>query len=97
MTGVSASKFEPATNMTRAMIVTMLYRLAGEPAVEGEVSGTFTDCADGQWYSDAVLWASETGVVTGRTASTFDPNGTLTRQELEDILGNNALRLLGAA
>ena len=76
MTGVSATTFAPNTNMTRAMIVTMLYRLAGEPAVEGNVSETFTDCKDGSYYANAVLWASETGVVTGRNATTFDPNGT---------------------
>ena len=86
MTGVSATTFAPNTNMTRAMIVTMLYRLAGEPAVEGNVSETFTDCKDGSYYANAVLWASETGVVTGRNATTFDPNGTLTRQELAAIL-----------
>ena len=86
MTGVSATTFAPNTNMTRAMIVTMLYRLAGEPAVEGNVSDVFADCTDGSWYANAVLWASETGVVTGRNATTFDPNGTLTRQELAAIL-----------
>ena len=86
MDGVSDTTFEPYSNMTRAMLVTMLYRLEGSPEVEGKVSEVFTDCADGQWYSDAVLWASKNSVVEGRTETTFDPNAKLTRQEMATIL-----------
>ena len=91
MSGVSATEFAPDTDMSRAMLVTMLYRLEGEPAVEGEVSATFTDCADGQWYSDAVLWASSNKVVNGRSETTFDPNATMTRQEMATILYNYSI------
>ena len=86
MQGVSETTFEPYSDMTRAMLVTMLYRLEGSPEVEGKVTDVFTDCADGQWYSDAVLWANKNGVVEGRTDTTFDPNAKLTRQEMATIL-----------
>ena len=86
MNGTSATTFEPYAKISRAMLVTMLYRLDGAEEVEGEVSAVFTDCADGQWYSDAVLWASENGIVTGRTDTTFDPNANMSRQEMAAVL-----------
>lgn len=81
--GVSATKFDPAGNTTRAMLVTVLWRYAGQPA---EGSNIFTDVAAGKWYEDAIAWANSTGVVNGVGGSKFDPNGCITRQQLATIL-----------
>ena len=86
MSGTSATTFEPFAKLNRAMLVTMLYRLEGSPAVEGDVSEVFSDCADGQWYSDAVLWASQNEIVTGRSDTVFDPFANLNRQEMAAVL-----------
>ena len=86
MNGVTKTVFEPKTNMTRSMLVTMLYRLAGSPAVTGSVSSIFTDCVDGQWYSSAVLWAYQNKIVEGITATTFSPDNSLTREEMAAII-----------
>jgi 5'-nucleotidase/UDP-sugar diphosphatase len=86
MNGVTKTVFEPNTAMTRSMLVTMLYRLAGSPAVTGGVSSVFTDCADGQWYSIAVLWAYQNKIVEGITSKTFSPNDTLTREQMAAIV-----------
>ena len=91
MDGVGGGKFAPATEMTRAMLVTMLYRLEESPAVTGKVSDVFTDCTDGVWYADAVLWASQNGIVNGLTPTTFGPTATLTRQQMATILYNYAV------
>ena len=76
--------FSPNASMNRAMMVTVLYRLAGSPAVTGDMP--FTDVAAGAWYADAVLWASQQGVVTGITADTFQPTANVTREQLSVIL-----------
>ncbi len=86
MKGITATTFEPNSAMSRAMLVTMLYRHAGSPAVTGNVSGMFTDCADGQWYSTAVLWAAQNKIVDGITSKTFEPNISLTRQQMATML-----------
>lgn len=86
MTGVTDHSFEPDTDMNRGMLVTMLYRLAGSPEVGTEVSEIFTDCLDGIWYSDAVVWAYENGIVDGMGNGTFAPYATLTRQQMAKIL-----------
>lgn len=86
MNGVTKTVFEPKTNMTRSMLVTMLYRLAGSPAVTGSVSSIFTDCVDSQWYSSAVLWAYQNKIVEGITATTFSPDNTLTREQMAAIV-----------
>lgn len=86
MNGTSASAFEPNSAMSRAMLVTMLYREAGSPAVSSSVSGIFADCADGQWYSNAVLWASQNKIAAGITSKTFEPNSPLTRQQMAAML-----------
>ncbi|HIT30065.1 MAG TPA: S-layer homology domain-containing protein, partial [Candidatus Scatomorpha stercoravium] len=78
--------FAPYVNMNRAMLVTMLYRLDGEQEVEGKVSEVFTDCADGEYYSDAVLWASQNEIVKGRSETTYDPFANMTRQEMATVL-----------
>lgn len=88
MNGVTANTFEPLTAMNRAMLVTMLYRLEGSPAVEGNVSETFTDCKDTAYYANAVLWAFQNEIVTGRGETTFAPLSNLTRQEMAVILYN---------
>ncbi len=86
MNGVTNTTFEPNTNMSRAMLVTMLYRLAGSPEVEGEVSEIFSDCVDGAWYADAVIWAQDNKIVDGMGDGTFAPNTPLTRQQMAKIL-----------
>ncbi len=80
--------FEPATSCTRAMIVSMLYRLSGEPAVTFE--GRFSDVPAGQWYSKAVIWAYKSGVVKGYDNGNFGPNDLVTREQLAVILKSYA-------
>ena len=77
--------FGPGAKMTRAMLVTVLYRAAGEPTVTG-ITNKFTDNKQGQYYYNAVRWASNMGIVNGATATTFDPNGNVTREQIAAIL-----------
>ena len=77
--------FGPGAKMTRAMLVTVLYRAAGEPTVTG-ITNKFTDNKQGKYYYNAVLWASNKGIVNGATATTFDPNGNVTREQIAAIL-----------
>ena len=84
MDGVGDGQFAPNATTNRAMVVTILYRLAGEPAVSGDAA--FTDVADGLWYTDAVLWAAQKGIVNGISATEFAPAGDLTREQLATIL-----------
>ena len=84
MNGTSASTFSPLMTTDRAMIVTILYRLEGEPAVTG--TSAFSDVADGQWYTDAVIWAADNGIVTGYDTGAFGPGDTITREQLAAIL-----------
>ena len=76
--------FMPQENMTRAVLVAALYRLAGSPEQTSE--NPFTDVADDAWYADAVIWAAEQGIVTGTSATTFQPDGSVTREQLAAIL-----------
>ncbi len=87
-TGTGAASFGPDTAMTRAMLVTVLYRLDGEPAVSG--TNGFTDVASGQWYTNAVIWASENGIVSGYGGSLFGTNDFVTREQMAAILYNYA-------
>ena len=84
MDGVGDSLFAPNSQTTRAQLVTILYRLAGEP----EVSGTsgFTDVEADTWYTDAVVWAAENGIVNGTTDTTFAPGEDITREQLVTVL-----------
>lgn len=82
--GKSAAAFAPNDNMTRADLVTALYRLAGSPAVTQE--NVFTDVPDGAAYKNAVLWAYSKGIVSGKSAAEFDPTGDVKRQEIAKIL-----------
>ena len=83
MKGVSSSKFEPEGTMTRAMLVTVLWRYAGEPKPKKQ--SRFTDL-DADWYRDAVNWAFEDSVVMGTSATKFSPNDPLTREQIATIL-----------
>ena len=82
--GVSAARFDPDGKMTRAMFVTVLYRLAGSPAVEG-TSG-FADVAADAWYADAVTFAKQNGLVAGVSATKFAPDDNITREQMATLL-----------
>ena len=84
MSGTSATTFAPDSTMTRAMLATTLYRAEGSPAVSG--SDSFTDTADGAWYADAVLWASQRGVISGYGNNLFGTNDPVTREQIATIL-----------
>ncbi|WP_454941830.1 S-layer homology domain-containing protein, partial [Evtepia sp.] len=84
MDGVGDGQFAPNATTTRAQLVTILYRLAGEPAVSGDAA--FTDVADGLWYTGAVAWAAQKGIVNGISETQFAPAGDLTREQLATIL-----------
>ena len=84
MNGISTTIFAPDGTMTRAMLVTALWRMAGQPAPAGEAA--FSDVPDGQWYTDAVLWAAENGIVTGVGHDRFQPEGYVTREQLATVL-----------
>lgn len=86
--GTTATTFAPNVTMTRAMLVSVLWRLAGEPAPQG--TNTFDDVPDGTWYTDAVTWAAENGVVAGVGSGRFDPSGAVTREQTAAILFNYA-------
>lgn len=80
LVGVSDREFGPDVTMSRAMIVTVLYRFADEPAVSG--ASDFSDVAAGEWYSDAVIWGAEKGIVAGYDDKTFRPDKAVTREEI---------------
>ncbi len=84
MDGVGDGQFAPNATTNRAMVVTILYRLAGEPDVSGDAG--FTDVESGLWYSNAVTWAAEKGIVNGISATEFAPSGDLSREQLATIL-----------
>ena len=84
MDGVGDSLFAPNSETTRAQLVTILYRLAGQPAVSGDLP--FTDVEAGTWYTDAVAWAAENGIVNGTTDTTFAPGDDITREQLVTVL-----------
>lgn len=83
MKGTSTTRFEPDSPMTRAMLVTVLWRLAGSP-IEG--ANVFYDVPVGEWYTQSVAWAAENGVVNGIGGGYFDPNGSITREQMASIL-----------
>ena len=84
MKGISEELFAPEGFLTRAMVVTTLYRLAGEPEVA--YTAQFADVADGEWYTDAVLWAAEVGVVFGYDNGNYGPEDNVTCEQLAAIL-----------
>ncbi len=85
MQGTSSTKFAPTTSLSRAMGVTLLYRVAGKPSVSG-VNIPFNDVQSGQWYTDAVKWAYKNGIVNGKTTTSFATNDNITRAEFATIL-----------
>lgn len=84
MTGTSETTFSPEETTTRAMLVTVLYRLEGKPAVDA-ASG-FSDVSSGSYYADAVAWAKANGIVNGTSETTFSPNEPVTREQTAAIL-----------
>ena len=84
VTGMTETTFVPDAGLTRAMAVTMLYRMAGSPAATAATG--FTDVPAGSWYAQAVAWAAETGVVKGMTETTFAPDEAVTRAQLATML-----------
>ena len=91
MSGTGGDKFAPTMTTTRAQIVQILYNLEGEPKVSGTTP--FTDLTN-DWYQDAVLWAYQTGVVVGTSATTFEPNRLVTREQIAVILMEYMTRVL---
>ena len=91
--GTSASTVSPTGVCTRAQLVSILYRMQGEPTTVkdyelAKLRAPFNDVPRGQWYTDAIWWAKLTGVVAGTSATTFDPEGEITREQLAVILYN---------
>lgn len=82
--GTDSRSFSPNASMTRAMLVTVLYRLEGEPTVTGRSS--FTDVRSGAYYEKAVIWAAANGIVTGTDSTSFSPDAKVTREQLAAIL-----------
>ena len=80
MVGTSATTFNPSGSMNRAQMVTILYRMAGEPIVEANTA--FTDVPADSFYADAVAWAVETGITNGVSATAFGPFGQVTREQI---------------
>ena len=82
--GTAGTRFSPELSMTRAMLVTVLWRLDGKPAPGA--AGSFDDVPGGQWYSDAVSWAAANGVVEGYGNGRFGPDDSITREQMAAIL-----------
>lgn len=91
--GVDADHFSPGTAMDRAMLMSVLYRLAGSPASSG--GPAFTDVADGAWYAQAVRWGAAQGITSGTGNGTFTPGGQITREQAVAMLYNYAAKYLG--
>ena len=85
MRGESPERFDPEGTLTRAMMATVLYRAQGEPAVSGNYS--YTDGSPGQWYSEAVTWASGQGIVQGYGNGLFGTEDPVTKEQMEVMLG----------
>ena len=84
MKGIGDDKFAPDSHLTRAMLVTMLYRADGEPEVE--TVNSFGDIKENAWYEKAVLWAKENGIVNGVTETEFSPDSDITREQIATIM-----------
>ena len=84
MDGVSDTEFAPYSTLTRAMVVTILYRYDGSPAVNG--ASPFADVAEGSWYADAVIWAEGNSIVNGTSETTFSPDSPITREQFASIM-----------
>ena len=84
MNGVEADKFAPNNTLTRAMLVTILYRVEGSPRLESD--SKFSDVVLSDWYGAPVIWASENGIVNGVTETEFAPNANITREQIAAIM-----------
>ncbi len=84
ISGISEDRFAPESELTRAQLAAVLYRLAGSPAVSG--TDAFADTADGGWYSSAVLWASQAGFISGYGNRLFGPEDPVSREQMTAIL-----------
>lgn len=84
MSGTSETTFSPYLSLTRGMVASMLYRMAGEPAVE--YNDVFTDLEDGQWYTDGMIWAINEGIIAGFGDGTCGPEKLITIEQLAAIL-----------
>lgn len=84
LSGTSATTFSPSWGVTRAMAVTVLWRLAGTP--EGKNDGSFSDVPDGMWYTQAVAWAKESGITAGNDKGLFQPGDYVTREQMAVFL-----------
>ena len=85
MNGVGGGRFEPDGQLTRAQLVTVLYRAAGEPDTGKQVN-PFTDVPDDTWYTKAVIWAANNGIVNGVAKNTFAPDDSITREQIAAML-----------
>lgn len=94
MQGMTETLFEPETLMSRAMVVTVLYRMDGAPAVSAE--HPFTDVPDGSWYTDAVIWAYNNGIVQGVSDDLFDPESDVLREQLVTFAHRYVEYLIGS-
>lgn len=94
MNGVSETLFRPDSELTRAMMVQILYNLAGKPAVSAGTS-TFTDVSSSDWYYAAVEWAAMNGLTNGYSDGTFKPSGSITRQDMVTMIWRYANNYLG--
>ena len=88
MNGTGGTLFEPSATTIRSMIVQILYNKEGSPAVSS--SGTFSDVPSGKWFTNAVEWAASEKIVSGTGDSRFDPNSSITREQMAVILYNYA-------
>ena len=84
MIGVGDTRFAPESKTNRAMVVTVLYRMAGSPEVTGDMP--FADVSEGRYYYDAILWASQNEIAKGMTETLFAPNKLVTREQLVTFL-----------
>ena len=84
MNGMGNNLFEPDTNLTRAMVVVLLYRMEGSPAVSG--SCPFQDVDPARWYYSAIVWATQNGIANGMSATEFAPDASVTREQTATFL-----------
>ena len=90
MNGVGDHRFDPQGSVTRAMVATVLYRVAGEPDVTGKTC-PFSDVPVGSWFFNAVIWAADAGVTTGMGNGTFAPGSPITREQMATMIIRYAL------
>ena len=94
MNGITATtRFDPDRPLTRGMFATVLYRMAGEPGVK--YTKKFSDVADGKWYSKAIIWASQKGIVSGYQNGTFGVEQNITREQIAKMLYEYADKAAG--